>query len=74
MDASVIKHLSRLCRQQAEQMSANITQFVQARGVRGEAGSQHEGGGGTWQQLASKRKSGSCSASRLNSYSSGLPF
>jgi len=27
MDALVIKHLSRLCRQQAEQMSANIAQF-----------------------------------------------
>jgi len=27
MDAQVIKHLSRLCRQQAEQMSANISQF-----------------------------------------------
>ena len=27
MDAILIKHLSRLCRQQAEQMSANIVQF-----------------------------------------------
>ena len=27
MDAMLIKHLSRLCRQQAEQMSANIAQF-----------------------------------------------
>ena len=67
MDALVIKHLSRLCRQQVEQMSDNIAQYAQARGVRGEAGSQHEGGGGTWQQLARKRKNGSCSASRLNS-------
>ena len=49
MDALVIKHLSRLCRQQVEQMSDNIAQYVQARGVRGEAGSQHEGGhGSSW--------------------------
>ena len=27
MGAMLIKHLSRLCRQQAEQMSANIAQF-----------------------------------------------
>ena len=27
MDAILIKHMSRLCRQQAEQMSANIAQF-----------------------------------------------
>ena len=35
MDALVIKHLSRLCRQQVEQMSDNIAQYAQARGVRG---------------------------------------
>ena len=29
MDAMVIRHLSRLCRQQAEQLSANINQFRQ---------------------------------------------
>ena len=27
MDAMLIKHLSRLCRKQAEEMSANIAQF-----------------------------------------------
>ena len=29
LDARVLKQLSRLCRTQAEQMSANITQFNQ---------------------------------------------
>ena len=32
MDAMVIRHLSRLCRQQAEQLSANINQFRQEGG------------------------------------------
>ena len=45
MDALVIKHLSRLCRQQVEQMSDNIAQYVQARGVRGEAGTSTRGEG-----------------------------
>ena len=33
MDAMVIRHLSRLCRQQAEQLSANINQFRQEGGA-----------------------------------------
>ena len=58
MDALVIKHLSRLCRQQVEQMSDNIAQYVQARGVRGGRGDMAAAGQETkkWVMLGQQAK------------------
>ena len=68
MDALVIKHLSRLCSQQADQMSANIAQFRHEEyaerlvaSMRGEGGQSSPGG------------SGSCSDSRPSCSSRGPP-
>ena len=53
MDAMLIKHLSRLCRQQAEQMSANIAQFRQEECVERLVASMRGEGGG--QPLARRK-------------------
>jgi len=61
MDAVLIKNLSRLCRQQAEQMSANIAQFRQEEYAEKLVGSMRGGGGQTlgrrkWVMLGQQAK------------------